>query len=525
MKHNIFQTIILKAKYIYLKASFSFERRVNPINQKLPRILKITKYSLVTTVISVILGTGVVVAQDSGGQCSNLEMWTGACDTSIEKGSNDYMVQWLNKQFEGTLVYDSTTGSYIRQGGLLATMSEMQGVVLRNTDQVSGFRYMANTLEDAKLITPAYAQATGYTTLQPVLVLWKKVRNLTLSFVIVVGLIIAIMILFRVRSGQGYVSLLSSLPKLVVTIVLILSSYAIGGLAIDIGNVITKFAISRSVFVNDEFIPGSDTGGFLGELIYDGSDTRYPLDWEQATNKSEYDLGEVAADSGNTWRTMNIFRLMAGMTNFSNWSADCAPNCRISDIIRTPTGYIIIDEITTGLESLGELPDSLLEAILNIYLAIVSFKIFFMLVQAFAELIMRILSAPLQFLGIPFTGFTSFMSWGKSVLASSLTFPATFILMFVAAYFSGQNLAPWWFRQGLVEFDQAPEMLTHTVSDVAFVGNLVSIGILLMIPNIKKLIEQMLTVTPTQIEGAAQGLKGFAQRIPVVGAAMGFLGA
>ncbi|MBU0975489.1 MAG: hypothetical protein ABIE03_05260 [Patescibacteria group bacterium] len=516
---KLLELVFLKIRLIYVKILCFMDKVRNPINKKLPKLLKLTRYGFVTTMISVILGTGLVLGAEEG-QCTNLERYSGAClytDPSKEKGNHDYFLQWVNKQFEGFRSYNETTGEYETKGGVIAAITNFDSAIFTNTDQVSGVRFLANTLEEAKIVSPAYAQATGYTTLQPVLLIWRKVRDIALTFMLIIGMVIAIMILLRVQSGQGYVTLISALPRIIMAILLIIFSYAIAGLMIDTGNLVSRFLVSRGLFVNEEFIPQ----GLLTHVIYSGpNNIKYPLDWDGALD--EYNSGDPT--TGENWKTMNIFRLMSGMTDFSNWGA-CRPNCNISSIIRVPTGYPIIDGGTEALEFFGEAPDALLEAILNIYLTILSLRIFFMLVQAFAELVIRTIAAPVQFLGIPLSGSKPFVDWLRGGLADSLCFPVSFLLMFLAAFFSNQYMAPWWFKQDLVVFNHAPEMLTHTVSSVQFVGNIIAVGILMMIPNVKKQLEQMLTVQGMGGGADASGLRGLVSKIPVVGSVAGFLGA
>ncbi|MDD3647790.1 MAG: hypothetical protein PHS44_04820, partial [Candidatus Dojkabacteria bacterium] len=274
---KLLQLIYLRLRLFFSRFLLFLDRYRVPLNRKLPKLLKLSRYGFVTTMISVILGTGMVLGAEEG-ECTNLERYTGACwytDPSEEKGNHDYLVQWLNKQFEGYRTYNETTGEYESKGGLIASITNLDSAIYTNTDQVSAVRFLANTLEEAKIVSPAYAQATGYTTLQPVLLIWRKVRNVALTFILVIGMVIAIMILLRVQSGQGYVTLMSALPRIIMAILLIIFSYAIAGLMIDVGNVVSRFLVSKGLFVNEEFIPQ----GLLDNVIAPPgtNNTKYPL--------------------------------------------------------------------------------------------------------------------------------------------------------------------------------------------------------------------------------------------------------
>src|SRR4030065_370530 len=68
-----------------------------------------------------------------------------------------------------------------------------------------------------------------------VLTLWKVTRNIAFSFLVLVVVVMAFMIMFRVKiSPQAVVTLQSALPKIVMGIIFIALSYAIAGLLIDL---------------------------------------------------------------------------------------------------------------------------------------------------------------------------------------------------------------------------------------------------------------------------------------------------
>lgn len=102
---------------------------------------------------------------------------------------------------------------------------------------ISGVSYTKRLFDKFKLITPIYAQTGfGYDVAgNAVVELWKAVRNIAFSFAVPVILILAFMIMFRVKiSPQVVISIQSAIPKLIITLILVTFSYAIAGFAVDI---------------------------------------------------------------------------------------------------------------------------------------------------------------------------------------------------------------------------------------------------------------------------------------------------
>lgn len=101
----------------------------------------------------------------------------------------------------------------------------------------SGITYSKNVLRKFSIIPEANAQTTGFgfTALDPILSLWRGSRNIAYVLLILVTIVMAFLIMFRVKiSPQVVISVQSALPKVVVAIILITFSYAIAGFLIDL---------------------------------------------------------------------------------------------------------------------------------------------------------------------------------------------------------------------------------------------------------------------------------------------------
>ena len=100
---------------------------------------------------------------------------------------------------------------------------------------ISGIGYFINKAQNLNLIPEAKAQGFGFESFNIILVLWKAMRNIAYGLTTLALVIIAFMVMFRVKiSPQAVITAQSALPKLVIGLILITFSYAIAGFLVDL---------------------------------------------------------------------------------------------------------------------------------------------------------------------------------------------------------------------------------------------------------------------------------------------------
>lgn len=116
--------------------------------------------------------------------------------------------------------------------------------------------------------------ASGYDDLvsAKIVDLWSFTRNIAYVFYVVIMIIIGFMIMFRNKiGGQVMVTLGNSIPRLVLSLILVTFSFAIAGIIIDIGgilrNVISGVLIGDSGFAIHPHNPFYLLGGFWGKTV------------------------------------------------------------------------------------------------------------------------------------------------------------------------------------------------------------------------------------------------------------------
>jgi hypothetical protein len=101
---------------------------------------------------------------------------------------------------------------------------------------LSGISYVKEKITNLRLVPVAHAQAVGFgfDALTLVQEMWKSVRDIAFGLFVLVAIIFAFMIMFRVKiSPQIVISVQSALPKIIIALILVTFSYAIAGFLID----------------------------------------------------------------------------------------------------------------------------------------------------------------------------------------------------------------------------------------------------------------------------------------------------
>jgi len=105
---------------------------------------------------------------------------------------------------------------------------------------ISGLGYTKNLFNKLSPVSTIKAQGIGYTGLTWVQSYWTGFRNIAYLLLVLITIVFAFMIMFRVKlNPQTVISVQSALPKVITAMILVTFSYAIAGFAIDLMYVIT----------------------------------------------------------------------------------------------------------------------------------------------------------------------------------------------------------------------------------------------------------------------------------------------
>ncbi len=314
---------------------------------------------------------------------------TPSLECLVHQTSRFVAIEWVNNilypgnkgNAKTSNLQKQTSSSFIE--GITYLMSEMYRHPVARTSI-----YVADVLENAHIITPAYAQGLGFASLNPILELWKTFRNIAyLAFVFII-IIIGFMIMFRQKiGGQTAVTAQQAIPNIIIGLILVTFSYAIAGFLIDMMYLLMFMII-----------------GIFGQTA------------------PQLDAGIV---------DYSITKLMGTLfTNVSSFDAnlDIVTNI-ISGMISTETSGSILG-IIGGLT---------LSLVLAIAILISTVKLFFELLKSYTTIVLSVVTAPLVLLGGAFPGKNSFKPWLMNIIGNLSAFPT--VLMTVILFFQFTNKA------------------------------------------------------------------------------------
>jgi hypothetical protein len=288
------------------------------------------------------------------------------------------------------------------------------------TPSASGILYLAQ-LKDSFLGKPVYAQNnTGFEGLSGILELWKMSRNIVYFLISLFFIILGIMIMLRIKiSPQSVITIQSSLPKVITTLILVTFSYAIAGLCIDLINFLQPFAISLLFSTLKK-----DQAGNLFEPSWG--------DWSLTGMMALVQnligflgLGDRPF-SYNSLVTTNMDYLMA-------MTSRLVPNVVLM-LLGTLIGGIIGSMAPVVGTVFGAAVGAIaIVAIVSLIIFIYIFKTVFNLVKCYITVLLNIIFAPfIIFIGIFPGSKNGFSKWITNLLANLLVFPICVLFLILA---------------------------------------------------------------------------------------------
>lgn len=304
----------------------------------------------------------------------------GEGGTSIDT-CGDALIDKFDK-FRQFMEYNSSA-TLVDNNETLATL------VFSKNRTFSGVNYVSSILTNYNIIPEVNAQGFGYTALNPVQKYWSGARDIAYALTVLVVVVFAFMIMFRIKiSPQVVISVQSSLPKVFGALILITFSYAIAGFMIDLMYVI---------------------GGMFALLIKTGQ-------------FSTQDITAIYKDIFPPNKTgmyflfhMFWYTVFFAISTLVNMLA-----------IITSLGQAVVPGIAFSIMAI------LLVVWLLILAIWYTFKATWVLIKTLISVYINIISAPLQFaLGV-FVPSMGFGMWFKKIMADLLVFPVTGLFMFFA---------------------------------------------------------------------------------------------
>lgn len=421
--------------------------------------------------------------------------WTGDTDdgavTDITNSLTTNLVGYQPAALQAAGINPKEFYANNKNQSALALLGQGIGSMYRQPPS-SSIEYLADLGSSLGLVSPVYAQGTGWQALSPVLKVWKGFRNVAYLFLVIIFIIIGFMIMFRAKiNPQTVVSVQDALPKIIVTLLLITFSYAIAGLMIDLIYILIYLIVG--VFE-------------LGGLI---------------TNAG------VVADR---FLSLNLWQIIYSGKGWGRIVT--GPAQAVDDMI---VGFFGGNTEEGALaQILGWLGgNAIFSVILGAALVFVTFRVWISLLMAYIGIIVSVVLAPINLLFNALPGNNSFGNWIKGLLANILPFPVIALMFLLSAVLIGipqgtssdcdEAANPWCVQEGIGFLAQGENQAIWVPPFMPMTGGagalsaMVALGIIMMMPKAVEMIKKALKVEegamaaglPAIIGGIASPIKTF----------------
>lgn len=383
----------------------------------------------------------------------------------------------------------------------------------------SGVYWLSSGLQNAGLIPNIYAaEGIGFAGIKTILPLWKIFRDFALLLIVIFLVIAGFMIMFRAKiNPQTVITLESVLPRIVVSLLFIIFSFAIAGFLIDLMYVITILIVSQfsTLNIGDLFTIQNKTN-LIGRYINPGFGEIFP---QIDSGMTFYGIGNAFYNILPTSIQLTLKGTLSVLVGFSlvrffDFLAEKFTDAP-SNVAGQGGGSIAGFGAQIG-GSIGNAPKILSIPIsLAIFVTIlpyiasfiisllIFFSVFFVVVRIFVillktyiKILLLIIFSPMILLLGAFPGKNFIFSWIKNLSINLIVFPVVTTLVLLSGVIATVNLnstSNLWTAPYLYGLD--PQALTA----------LIGVGIMLVIPDIIKLLKEATGVKDTGISPAFFG--------------------
>ncbi len=367
------------------------------------------------------------------------------------------------------------TNSYLHQVANIIALPYGQPVA-------SGVAWASDLMEHVGFAPKTYAQGIGFSALGSYQRAWKVMRDAAFLLITLAIVVSGFIIIFGVPVGdKAGVSIEEMLPRLVIVLIVISLSYAIIGFMIDLMYVITFISFStmapllnldaasqKMAFVS--IATGQPTSLWHLMMSNDLSPVSY-----METSKALFQLlpsgaqvivSTIVNQVGLPFLATGLSSIIPAkgkvLSGLKGGLGSFVKNSPVRSIGQSVTGKDLAGKLegtkTVGLSLVIAIILILFTAfeatvapvttayVISALLIITSiylfFKVFFLLFNAYVELVIATIFAPFFILLHALPGSKSMYTWIKSVAINLLIFPAVLILMMVSAFVSNAAAPP-----------------------------------------------------------------------------------
>ncbi len=313
----------------------------------------------------------------------------------------------------------------------------------------SGLTWVAYKLTDVGLAPKSLAApigGIGLNALYPLYPIWKVFRDVSYLAIVLIMLTIGFLIMLRTKiNPQTVISIENSLPKIIVSLILIALSFPLAGLLIDFMNVIILLIIflispDNQIHLANQYL----TGGFWD---------LFPFDFWDLSHKIGIGVTNLLPDF--IYKTLNVIASIPFLLLL--WSKiykplkDAVSNIpRGGNMIGSFIGSLGIDikwpalvkilSVLLGVSGIIPFINAsfqynwliiLFAIMILLSFVFTVFKLFFLLLFTYIRIILFIIFSPLYMLLEAIPGKSGFSDWLKGTFIELLTFPLVVLFLLI----------------------------------------------------------------------------------------------
>lgn len=367
----------------------------------------------------------------------------------------------------------------------------------------SGVYWAYSGLSSAGFIPKSYAaEGVGFAAISPYVNIWKIFRDVSYMLLVMVLIGIGFMIMFRMKmNAQTVVSVENSLPKIVVSLILITFSFAIAGFMIDMMYVIVGLVISvlsnnpaggtfydANTFKNNfmgakagdlwghirvGLSPTQSIGYFIGESMLQIMPTEINI-----ALRSTAGLIAVILSSG----IVNfIAGLFAGMLNAIDVLGNSLGNL-LQPFLGIPIALVLYPFIFVFI-AFHAFP-AIFSVLILFSIAFLFLRIILLLFSSYLKLVITIILAPFLLLFEAVPGRNAFKFWIMNLIGNLIAFPITIGILLLGY---------------IIVNDPSTPALTARLPYLYGLDNnsfrvLVGMGLIFLIPDLIKVFKELLGI-------------------------------
>lgn len=320
-------------------------------------------------------------------------------------------------------------------------------IIIPYSNPPSSFSYWAvNGLANAGFIPKSYAaEGVGFSSIKPFMEIWKIFRNLAYMILVLVLIAIGFMIMFRMKiNQQTVIAVENSLPKIVISLLLITFSFAIAGFLIDLMYVVILLSISllSSLDIGDlnqanlQNMQNRYIGSGFGKIFPYGLNSFY-IGNAILVLLPDY-IRQILKTLVAFIVSVGLARLIASIINeplksFNGISGvggilGNLAGIGAGNIFNLPAWFVQMGFTVFLYPIAAGLIISILFAFTLLFLV---FRIFFMLINSYIKVLILIIFSPIILLGEAFPGKKAFGFWFKSLFVELMTFPLVILITLI----------------------------------------------------------------------------------------------